>query len=65
MLHHSRGELSVCRSDTVWKSSRGIEAICDCLLGRERTEMGHDGKSVATMVQRNKFLGNIGNGREW
>lgn len=43
MLHHDRGELPVCRSDTVGKSSRGIKAICNCLLGRKRTEMGHDG----------------------
>jgi hypothetical protein len=59
MLHHDRGELSVCRSGTFRKSSRGIEAICDCLLGRQRTEIGighDDGRSVATMVQRNDFL---------
>ena len=60
MLHHGRGELPVCRSGTFSKSSRGIEAICDCLLRRERTEIGighDDGKSVATMVQRNEFPG--------
>jgi hypothetical protein len=62
MLHQGRGELSVCRSGTFRKSSRGIEAICDCLLRRERTEIGighDDGRSVATMVLRNNFLGNV------
>jgi hypothetical protein len=63
MLHHGRGELPVCRSGTFSKSSRGIEAICDCLLRRERSEIvgiGHDGgRSVATMVQRNEFPGNV------
>jgi hypothetical protein len=58
MLHHGRGELSVCRSGTFRKSSRGIQAICDCLLRRERTEIGighDDGKSVAKMVQKDDF----------
>lgn len=62
MLHHGSGELSVCRSGTFRKSSRGIEAICDCLLRRERTEIGighDDGRSVATMVQMNDFPGNV------
>jgi hypothetical protein len=62
MLHHGRGELSVCRSGTFRKSSRGIEAIRDCLLRRERTEIGighDDGRSVVTMVQRTDFPGNI------
>ena len=62
MLHHSRGELSVCRSGTFRKSSRGIQAICDYFLRRERTEkgIGHDdGRSVATMVQSNDLPGNI------
>jgi hypothetical protein len=53
MLHHRRGELPMRRSGTFRKSSRGIEAICDCLLRRERTEIGighDDGRSVATMA---------------
>jgi hypothetical protein len=62
MLHHGSGELSLCGSCTFRKSSRGIEAICDCLLRRERTEIGighDDGRSVATVVQRNDFPGNV------
>jgi hypothetical protein len=60
MLHHGRGELSVCRSGTFRKPSRGIEAICDSLLRRERMEIGighDDGRSVTTMVQSDDFLG--------
>jgi mediator of RNA polymerase II transcription subunit 22 len=64
--------VSVCRSDTVRKSSRGIEAICDRLLSRKGTEWGirHVGKGVATMIQKNEIPGNIrrpqeGYGREW
>jgi hypothetical protein len=60
MLHHGRGELSVCRSGTFRKPSRGIEAICDGLLRRERMEIGighDDGRSVTTMVQSDDFLG--------
>lgn len=62
MLHHRRGELPMRRSGTFRKSSRGIEAICDCLLRRERTEIGighDDGRNVATMVQRSELPVNI------